>query len=309
MILTNSKCDGGGQVYNPQLTTFISVAENGSFTKAADALFITPTAVMKQINTLEERLGITLFDRTNHGLQLTEAGKSFLQDAKYIIDYSDRAIEKAREIDNKDKQQSIRIGTSIMTPAKFLLDVWAEIQKFNPHFKIELIPFENTPINSVEILKNLGKHIDIVAGLYDDNFLKERCCQAAHLYDKQLLFASPVTNPLCSKHKIELADLKGQKVLLIRKNWNEYIDELREDLTASGVTVEEFEMFNLNAYNRAVQENVPIITVEGWEDVHPLLKIVPADWEYRIPFGILYSPTPSKQVKDLIGAMKKISLQ
>ena len=296
-------------MYNPQLTTFISVAENGSFTKAADALFITPTAVMKQINTLEERLGITLFDRTNHGLQLTEAGKSFLQDAKSIIDYSDRAIEKAREIDNKDKQQSIRIGTSIMTPAKFLLDVWAEIQKFNPYLKIELIPFENTPINSVEILKNLGKHIDIVAGLYDDNFLKERCCQAAHLYDKQLLFAIPVTNPLCSKRKIELADLKGQKVLLIRKNWNEYIDELREDLTASGITIEEFEMFNLNAYNRAVQENVPIITVEGWEDVHPLLKIVPADWEYRIPFGILYSPTPSKQVKDFIGAMKKISLQ
>ena len=88
-------------MYNPQLTTFISVAENGSFTKAADALFITPTAVMKQINTLEERLGIALFDRTNHGLQLTEAGKSFLQDAKYIIDYSDRAIEKAREIDNR----------------------------------------------------------------------------------------------------------------------------------------------------------------------------------------------------------------
>ena len=296
-------------MYNLQLTTFISVAENGSFTKAADALFITPTAVMKQINTLEERLGIALFDRTNHGLQLTEAGKSFLQDAKYIIDYSDRAIEKAREIDNKDKVQSIRIGTSIMTPAKFLLDVWAEIQKFNPYLKIELIPFENTPINSVEILKNLGKHIDLVAGLYDDNFLKERCCQAAHLYDKQLLFAIPVTNPLCSKRKIELADLKGQKVLLIRKNWNEYIDDLREDLTASGVSVEEFEMFNLNAYNRAVQENVPIITVEGWEDVHPLLKIVSADWEYRIPFGILYSPTPSKQVKDFIGAMKKISLQ
>ena len=119
-------------MYNPQLTTFISVAENGSFSKSADVLYITPTAVMKQINALEERLGITLFERTNHGLKLTEAGKSFLQDAKYIVDYSDRAIEKAKEIDNKDKQQSIRIGTSIMTPAKFLLDVWAEIQKFNP---------------------------------------------------------------------------------------------------------------------------------------------------------------------------------
>ena len=296
-------------MYNPQLTTFISVVENGSFTKAADALYITPTAVMKQINTLEERLGITLFERTNHGLILTEAGKSFLQDAKYIIDYSNRAIEKAKDIDDKDKQRSIRIGTSIMTPAKFLLDVWSEIQKYNPYLKIELIPFENNPINSVEILKNLGKYIDIVAGLYDDNFLKERGCQAAHLYDKQLLFAIPVTHPLCGKSKIALEDLKGQKVLLIRNNWNEYIDDLRADLIANGVTVENFDMFNLNAFNRAVQENVPIITVEGWEDVHPLLKIVPADWKYRIPFGILYSPTPTKQVKDFIEAMKKISLQ
>lgn len=232
-----------------------------------------------------------------------------MQDAKYIVDYSDRAIEKAKEIDNKDKQQSIRIGTSIMTPAKFLLDVWAEIQKFNPYLKIELIPFENTPINSVEILKNLGKHIDIVAGLYDDNFLEERGCKAAHLYDKKLLFAIPVTHPLCGKEKITLSDLKSRKVFLIRKNWNEYIDELRTDLTENGTEIVDFEMFNFGAYNRAVQENAPIITVEGWEDVHPLLRIIPADWEYRIPFGILYSPMPTKQVRDFISALQKISLQ
>ncbi len=296
-------------MYNPILSTFISVAESGSFTKAAEALFITPPAVMKQINSLEERLGITLFDRSNHGLQLTDAGKSFFQDAKYIIDYSNRAIEKAKDIDNKDKQQSIRIGTSIMTPAKFLLDIWSKIQKFNPYLKIELIPFENTPINSVEILRNLGKHIDIVAGLYDDGFLEDRRCKAAHLYDKKLLFAIPVTHPLCDKTKIELSDLKGRKVLLIRKNWNEYIDKLRTDLIENGTEIEDFDMFNLNAFNRAAQENIPIITVEGWEDVHPLLRIVSADWNYSIPFGILYSPTPTKQVKDFISALHKISLQ
>lgn len=204
-------------MYNPQLTTFICVAENGSFTKAADELFITPTAVMKQINSLEERLNITLFERTNHGLQLTRAGESLLQDARYIIGYSDRAVARAKEIEDKDKRQSIRIGTSIMTPSKFLLDVWSEIQKFNPYMKIELIPFENTPINSVEILRNLGKHIDIVAGLYDDGFLAERQCRAAHLYDKKLLFAIPVSHPLCGKEKIDLSDLKGRKVLLIKK--------------------------------------------------------------------------------------------
>ncbi|MDE6473812.1 MAG: LysR family transcriptional regulator [Clostridia bacterium] len=295
-------------MYNSQLATFISVAENGSFTKAADALYITPTAVMKQINALEERLGITLFARTNHGLQLTEAGKSFLQDARYIVDYSDKAIKKAQEIEDKDKEQSIRIGTSIMTPAKFLLDVWAEIQKVNPRLKIELIPFDNTPINSVEILKNLGKHIDVVAGLYDDKFLEERGCVAAHLYDKQLSFAIPLTHSLYGKSEISIDDLRGKSVYLIRKDWNEYIDELREDLISSGVEVKDFDMFNLGAFNKAAQENTPIITVDGWEDVHPLLKIVPANWQYRIPFGILYSPTPSKQVKEFINILKSINI-
>lgn len=296
-------------MYNPQLATFISVAENGSFTKAAEALYITPAAVMKQINSLEGRLGITLFIRDNHGLRLTEAGKSFLQDAKYIVGYSDGAVKKAKEIDGKDKRRTIRIGTSIMTPAKFLLDVWADIQKVAPYLKIELVTFENNPVNSVEILKNLGKHIDVVAGLYDDKFLAERGCRAAFLYDKKLTFAIPLTHPLSGKQKISMQDLKGKKVLLIYKGWNEYIDELREDLIVNGTQTEDFEMFNLGAYNKAVSENVPIITVDGWEDVHPLLKIVPADWKYRIPFGIFYSPEPSEQVKEFIGALRNLKLE
>lgn len=97
--------------------------------------------------------------------------------------------------------------------------------------------------------------------------------------------------------------------MLIRKNWNEYIDKLRTDLIENGTEIEDFDMFNLNAFNRAAQENIPIITVEGWEDVHPLLRIVSADWNYSIPFGILYSPTPTKQVKDFISALHKISLK
>ena len=72
---------------NSQLITFISVAKNGGFSKTAEAMFISPTAVMKQIDALEDRLGVTLFRRTDHGLQLTDAGASVLGDAKYLVDY------------------------------------------------------------------------------------------------------------------------------------------------------------------------------------------------------------------------------
>lgn len=294
-------------MFDSRLETFIKAAESGSFTKAADALYITPTAVMKQVNALEKELSAALFERTNHGLRLTEAGEIFLQDARYILEYIDRAARKVREIDEGKNRKSIRVGTSVMTPAKFILDVWSQIQSRMPTLKIELIPFDNNPVNAVEILKNLGQHIDVVAGLYDDNFLKERGCLAAHMYNKKLLFAVPVTNALSAETLITPENLKNRKVLLIRRGWNVYIDRLRDKLESHGVRVEDFEMFNISAYNRAVTENAPIITVEGWEDVHPLLKLIPAAWDDTIPFGVFYSPEPTKLVKKFIELLSLIA--
>ena len=296
-------------MFDGRLETFIKVAECGSFTKAADDLYITPTAVMKQINALEKELEVTLFDRSNHGLRITKAGEAFLQDARYILEYITRAEQKAREIQEGETRRSIRIGTSVMTPAKFILDVWSQVQSRMPTLKIELIPFENNPVNSVEILRNLGQHIDVVAGLYDDNFLQERRCLAAHMYDKRILLAVPVSHALSAESLITPEKLKNRKVLFIRRGWNIYVDNLRDKLEASGVRTEDFEMFNISAYNRAVTENKPIITVEGWEDVHPLLKLIPVDWEDSIPFGVFYSPTPTKLVKRFVGLLGSIAVR
>ena len=296
-------------MFDGRLETFVKVAESGSFTKAADALFVTPTAVMKQINALEKELSATLFDRTNHGLRLTKAGESFLRDARYILEYMERAIQKAREIEEGENRKSIRIGTSVMTPAKFILDIWSEVQSRMPTLKIELIPFENNPVNAVEILKNLGQHIDVVGGLYDENFLKERGCLASHMYDKKILLAVPVTHALNAETLITPEKLKGRKVLFIRRGWNRFIDDLRSKLEKQGVRTEDFEMFNITAYNRAVAENTPIITVDGWQDVHPLLKLIPTSWNDSIPFGVFYSPTPTKLVKKFIELLSELSGQ
>ncbi|WP_243274061.1 LysR family transcriptional regulator, partial [Dorea longicatena] len=75
-------------MYNPQLDTFICVVEAGSFSKAAEELYISAPAVIKQINSLENSLNLQLFERTHRGLIITEAGKSLYQDAKYLIQYS-----------------------------------------------------------------------------------------------------------------------------------------------------------------------------------------------------------------------------
>lgn len=83
-------------MYNPQLETFICVVEAGSFSKAADKLFISPPAVIKQINSLEASLGLQLFSRTHRGLVVTEAGKSIYNDAKYIIGYCKESVKRAK---------------------------------------------------------------------------------------------------------------------------------------------------------------------------------------------------------------------
>lgn len=293
-------------MYNPQIETFIFVAESGSFSKAAEAMYVTPTAVMKQINALENRLGIALFERTNHGLILTAAGKSFLQDAKYIMDYSARAIEKIRDIDAKANHMSIRIGTSVMTPAKFVLDIWAAIQHAAPNLKIEIIPFVNTPENARGILRSLGEQIDIVAGIYDNNLVNDNNFQTMAMKAKRILLAVPLTNSLVQKESISIADLKNSSVMLIRKGWNTYIDEMREALVNADIKIIDFDFFSLNAFNRAVKENIPIIAIDGWDNIHPLLKIVPVERNFEVPYGIMYSKEPSKQVKRFVDILKVI---
>ena len=83
-------------MYNPQLETFLRVADAGSFNKAAEESYITPTAVIKQINLLEESLGVKLFDRSHRGLTLTKGGRSMYQDAKYIIQYCRDSVTRAK---------------------------------------------------------------------------------------------------------------------------------------------------------------------------------------------------------------------
>ena len=114
--------------------------------------------------------------------------------------------------------------------------------------------------------------IDVVAGVYDENFKTERGFQTVRLEDKKIAFAVPATSPLASKRSISPEDLKETGAMFIRKGWNEYIDEMRESYERAGVKITDFGFFNLAAFNDAVKQNIPIIAIGGWESVHLLLK-------------------------------------
>ena len=296
-------------MYNPQLDTFLRVAEAGSFNKAAEEAYITPTAVIKQINLLENELGVRLFDRTYRGITLTKAGKSLLQDTKYIMQYCRESVIRAKNAMQEDAKV-IRIGTSPMTPAQLLMPLWPKIQNLCPDIKFQIIPFENTPENAREILGNLGKNIDIVCGIFDETMLKLRGCDGTVLSREPFCCAVSVHHRLAAKDRLLIKDLYGENLLLMRRGWSGYVDSLRDELWKNHpqINITDFEFYNMYIFNRCESSDDILLAIPGWANVHPLLKGIPVDWDFGIPFGILHSCEPTETVKKFLEAARKAAL-
>lgn len=80
-----------------QLKYFVAVAEQRSFTKAANQCYLSQTAITQQIHALETHMGVRLFDRNSRPVTLTPAGNVFLREAKAILERMDTAVSKAKE--------------------------------------------------------------------------------------------------------------------------------------------------------------------------------------------------------------------
>ena len=294
-------------MYNPQLDTFICVAEAGSFSKAAEELYISAPAVIKQINSLENSLNLQLFERTHRGLIITEAGKSLYQDAKYLIQYSKESLIRAQEAMNHN-EEIIRVGISPMTPPEVFVELWPKIQKIYPEMKFKLITFENTPENAREILANMGKNIDVIAGIFDETMLELRGCDGTEISREPFCVAVSIHHRLAKKEKITLDDLAGENLMLMQRGWSYYGDMLRDDMMKNHpeINIVDFNLYNVEAFNRCENNNEVLLAFKSWESVHPLIRIIPVEWDYTMPFGILHSKKPSIKVKRLINAINKV---
>ncbi len=293
-------------MYNPQLETFLCVAESGSFNKAAEKLYISPPAVIKQINLLEESLDLQLFIRTHRGLVLTKAGKSLYQDAKYMIQYCKDSVTRAKNA-MQENTHVIRIGTSPMTPAQVLVDLWPKLQEDCPNIKFQLVPFDNTPENAREILENLGQNIDVVAGIFDETMLNLRKCAGLEISREPICCAVSIHHRLAGKDKLTVQDLYGENLMLIHRDWSHYVDLLRDDIWKNHppIHIVDFDFYDVSVFNQCENNNCVLMAVENWRYVHPLLKVLPVDWGYAIPFGLLHSPNPSPRVERFLRAVEK----
>lgn len=290
-------------MYHPFLPTFIAVAECGSFLKASEKLYISTPAVMKQINQLEQHLGLTLFVRTNHGVELTQAGRSIYRDAKQIIHLSDEAVHRAYAL-TRSQKYLIRIGTSVLYRFGKMEEIWSRVHAEYPQLHMKLIPFEDD--SSIGAQKNLGVKYDLLYGVFDSG-LDASLCSFYKTDAAQFCLGVPTGHPLSSRQLLRLSDLDGCTLVMMKPGNSPVNDRVRRRITVSAPSVRIVDAphhYDVELFNRCAEENVLLLTLSAWSQVHPMLKTIPLDVPETIPMGVLSAPQPNESTAFFLEALR-----
>lgn len=288
-------------MYIRELNTFITVAEQGSFLKAAQQLYTTPASVMNQMNKLERIVGVPLFVRTNQGTSLTAAGHSVYRDAKQMIDFAQEAVRKARHIAGSGQNQ-IRIGTSILRPCKRLVDLWNDIDGKNLAFQICIVPFDDDPAGIASVFSSSGKQIDCLIAPCDSVEWQAKY----HILILEKLpcrIAVPRKHRLSGKKTLCWHDLDGEHLIIGRRGDSPVLDFMWDDILTNHPNIHIVDIpnrYDTSVFNQCEQMNYLLATLDIWADIHPSFVTLPMDWEYEIPYGIVWKKNASKSVTDFI---------
>lgn len=99
--------------------------------------------------------------------------------------------------------------------------------------------------------------------------------------------------------------------MLMHRGWSKYVDLLRDDLMEHHpeIHVKDFDFYNIEVFNQCENSNDVLLAVKNWESVHPLIRMIPVQWDYGIPFGLLYAEEPEKKVSELLNAIEQIQIK
>lgn len=297
-------------MYNSMLDTFVAVADCGSLTKAAERLYISPTAVMKQMNTLENHLDLKLIERTPSGIHLTAAGAVIYQDAKFLMDYSKKSIASARAALHAE-DTTFCVGTSLLNPAKPFMDLWYRVNKDFPEYKLHLVPFEDNHEGILGEIGQLGEKFDFLIGVCDSRAWLNLCHMLPLGRYKKMIAVSR-EHRLAEKTQIEIEDLYGETLMMVKRGDSGVNDFLRNDLEQHHpkIHIEDTPpYYDLSVFNRAAETENVLLTLECWQDVHPGLVSIPVHWDYSIPYGLLYSLEAPKDVLRFVETVKNLYLE
>ena len=291
-----------------QFQIFLQVAEQGSFSKAAKVLFVTPAAIMKHINTLETRLGVKLLNRTNQGIELTAAGKSLYEDGKRLRDNAEKALSKA-VMAERTERITIRVGSSLLNPSKVLTNLWEPLSKEFPKYKFSIIPYEDKKEQIIQVISSLGERIDLLVGSFNSKRMHEHANYLI-LGNYHLCIAVPKGHRLADKKMLSLQDLHGEHLMMVKNGDTEFIDHFQDMLkmTHPQILIEEADYYyDMDTFNTCEQTGHLLLTLDAWADIHPSLITIPVEWDCNVTYGILYSKEPSAQVEKFIKILEEFA--
>jgi DNA-binding transcriptional LysR family regulator len=181
-----------------QLEVFLTVAREGRFSRAAEKLFRTQSAVSQTIRKLEDELGEPLFDRSSREGVLTDAGQTLKQYAEKLLNLRADAEEALVELRQLQKGK-LAIAANEFT-ALYLLPVLTEFRRLHPMIK-------------VTVQRSLGSHIpdDLLRHTVEMGVLtydpQDPRLRSIVVYQDELTFVVPPSHPLASGKQISIRQL------------------------------------------------------------------------------------------------------
>ena len=212
-----------------QVQSFVHVAKLGSFSRAAETMGYSQSAITVQIRLLEEELGTKLFDRMGKKVSLTPQGKRFLEHANRILHEMNRTIMAMNE--DRELENPLHIGTiESLCTAKFPR-ILSQFHTLYPKVNIQIT------LDSPEKLIRMMEHneLDLIYILDTPRWNKEwiKVMEAA----EPIVFVASVNSEFALRKEMVLQDILGESFFLTEKNAN-YRQALDQHLALENRTLD-----------------------------------------------------------------------
>lgn len=188
-----------------KIETFLAVAEQQNFTRAAESLSLTQPAVSHHIQQLEEELGVSLFNRGKGGLKLTPEGEVVLTYAKRL-----QALYEKLQIELKDVEKSmtrLRVGITHTSESNLTIEALGRCSEINNKLTITIIT--DTIKNLYSMLEDYELDLAIVEGMPNSKLF-----HSLMLDTDYLVCVMSLDNPLSKHTMVTIDELKKERMIL-----------------------------------------------------------------------------------------------
>lgn len=250
---------------------FIAVAEELHFSRAAERLCISQPPLSQQIRDLEEELGVKLFERTKRHVQLTEAGKVFLERSYLLFAHLEQAIAATQQIGRGEVGQ-VAIG---FVDSAMYTSLPEMLRAFRAQFPaVELRLQELTTAQQIQALYDKQIDVGIVRSAISEPGLSVEC-----LLHESLVLALPENHPLSAQTQVSLSSLADQFFILFPAKLGPlFYEQIIHSCEQAGFRP------------KVAQEAVQMQTIVGLVAAGLGIAIVPASLQNFHRSGVIYRP-------------------